>query len=106
MNEKPPTATQLRGDIDQGRSGAKAEGLDPAAAPMETDAEAGGTPPTAAEVAIARRHETRPSDPTPYAVAPERTPDGAHEKNEIRYPVLVALFWAVVAALLFVALQR
>ena len=38
------TAANIRGDIQRGRSGDKKPGFDPAAAPMETDGEAGGTP--------------------------------------------------------------
>lgn len=73
---KPPNAAQLRGDIDKGLTGDKAPGVDPAAAPMETDAEAGGTPPTAEEIAQARRNERRPSADANQA-APDATPDGA-----------------------------
>jgi hypothetical protein len=74
--QKPSTAAQLRGDIDQGRTGDKAKGLDPAAAPMETDAEAGGAPPTTAEIEQARAHERRGGDPNPNASDPAKTPDG------------------------------
>ncbi len=35
---------QLRGDIQRGVTGDKRAGFDPAAAPLETDAEAAGTP--------------------------------------------------------------
>ncbi len=80
MNDKRdpkagPTAAQLRGDIDRGRTGDKAAGVDPAAAPMETDAEAGGTPPTPAEIAQARRAERR-SEGGANENAPEKTPSG------------------------------
>ena len=37
-------AAQDRGDIQKGLTGDKVPGFDPAAAPMETDAEAAGTP--------------------------------------------------------------
>ncbi len=53
-----PNATQLRAAIDSGAGRTKVNALDPAAAPMETDAEAGGAPPTAPEVAQAHAHET------------------------------------------------
>jgi hypothetical protein len=74
--QKPSTAAQLRGDIDKGRTGDKAKGLDPAAAPMETDAEAGGAPPTVAEIEQARALERRDGDPSPNASDPAKTPDG------------------------------
>jgi hypothetical protein len=76
MKSPSSTAAQLRGDIDKGRTGDKAKGLDPAAAPMETDAEAGGAPPTAAEIEQARANERRDGDPNPNASDPDKTPDG------------------------------
>ncbi|MCO5733088.1 hypothetical protein [Rhizobium sp. SSA_523] len=54
-----PTASQVRGDIQQGLTGDKRPGIDPAAAPMETDAEAGGAPPTPEEIAMARASQPR-----------------------------------------------
>jgi hypothetical protein len=71
-----PTSAQLRGDIDRGETGDKTPGVDPAAAPMETDAEAGGSPPTPAEVAQARDLERRGVKGKRNAAAPEKTPDG------------------------------
>jgi hypothetical protein len=67
-------AAQLRDDIDSGRTGDKVAHSDPAAAPLGTDAEAGGAPPTAEEVAIARQHETgRPiGDPSPADQPPKQ----------------------------------
>lgn len=58
------TAANVRGDIQQGLSGDKKPGFDPAAAPMETDSEAGGTPMDAEQVQIARasQHNPDPSD--------------------------------------------
>ena len=41
-----PTVDQLRKEIDRGQAGDKAPGVDPAAAPLGTDDEAGGNPPT------------------------------------------------------------
>lgn len=45
----PPTVDRIRIDIDEGRTGEKVAFEDPAAAPLGTDAEAGGNPPTRAE---------------------------------------------------------
>ncbi|MDB5595138.1 MAG: hypothetical protein JWM36_2099 [Hyphomicrobiales bacterium] len=42
-NEPPRNASQVRGDIDSGKTGEKVAFPDPAAAPMGTDDEAGGT---------------------------------------------------------------
>jgi hypothetical protein len=52
------TAEQLRIAIDQGNS--KVDAGDPAAAPLGTDDEAGGTPNSAAQVRLAAAHEIRP----------------------------------------------
>ncbi len=62
-----PTADQLRGEIDSGATHDKVGHSDPAAAPLGTDDEAAGTPPTAEQVATARRHETAREvrDPSP-----------------------------------------
>jgi hypothetical protein len=48
-----PTSDQLRDRIDSGSTGEKVSMPDPAAAPLGTDAEAGGAPPTAAERSLA-----------------------------------------------------
>src|SRR5215203_5869126 len=53
------TTEQLRIAIDQGRAGDKVDVTDPAAAPLGTDDEAGGTPNTAAQVRAAAAHEVR-----------------------------------------------
>jgi hypothetical protein len=48
---------RLRGDIDSGRTKDKVSFADPAAAPLGTDEEAAGTPPSPEAVALARRNE-------------------------------------------------
>ena len=59
------TTEQLRIAIDQGHGGHKVDASDPAAAPLGTDDEAGGTPNSAAQVRLAGTHEiqARPSSP-------------------------------------------
>jgi hypothetical protein len=52
-----PTTAQLRHDIDSGRTGDKVAGFDPAVAPLGTDEEAAGTPPSGDAIALARRLE-------------------------------------------------
>lgn len=52
---QPATADRMREDIDQGRTGEKVPGLDPAAAPLGTDDEAAGAPPTLREREIEDR---------------------------------------------------
>lgn len=56
--QEGPTVSQLRDDIDSGRTGDKVAADDPAAAPLGTDEEAAGTPPAPDAVAAARRIET------------------------------------------------
>ena len=52
-----PTSAQLKGDIDSGQTGDKNPVLDPGLAPLGTDDEAGGTPPTPSRIKLARRSE-------------------------------------------------
>lgn len=47
-----PTSDQIRNAIDSGATGEKVAFPDPAAAPLGTDAEASGNPPTHAERAM------------------------------------------------------
>lgn len=47
-----PTTDQIRNAIDSGMTGEKVEFPDPAAAPLGTDAEAGGNTPTRTERAM------------------------------------------------------
>ena len=54
---KRSTISQLRDDIDAGRTGDKVDWPDPAAVPLGTDEEAAGTPPDPWAVETARRIE-------------------------------------------------
>jgi hypothetical protein len=62
---------QLRHDIDRGRTGDKVDFPDPAAAPLGTDAEAAGRPPSAAEISaeLASNGPTIPRQPRISGVA-------------------------------------
>jgi hypothetical protein len=62
------TVDKLRTDIDSGRTGDKVPAVDPAAAPLGTDDEAAGFPPTAEAIALALRHETS----GPHDIRPQR----------------------------------
>lgn len=55
MATRTPTTDQLRHGIEHGRARDKVDFPDPAAAPLGTDAEAAGKPPTRAERRIASR---------------------------------------------------
>lgn len=54
-----PTVAQLRDAIDRGRTGSKVPYEDPAAAPLGTDEEAAGTPPSPADIRLAMRNEVK-----------------------------------------------
>jgi hypothetical protein len=54
------TGSQLRDDIDSGRTGDKIAFPDPATVPLETDAEAGGAPITAFPAQPTSRPQKRP----------------------------------------------
>ncbi|SFP88364.1 hypothetical protein [Tranquillimonas alkanivorans] len=56
-HEPPGTADRLRKEIDSGKAGDKTPFQDPATAPLGTDAEASGNPPTREEVERARAAE-------------------------------------------------
>ncbi len=80
-NDTPDSATRLRADLDAGRGRDKVAYPDPAAAPMETDSEAGGTPITPEQVRMARAAEIRDVDHP--ETDPARTAGG---KGEITIP--------------------
>jgi len=54
------TADRLRYEIDRGRGGDKVNASDPAVAPLGTDDEAGGWPPTPAQIKQAYANEIAP----------------------------------------------
>ena len=85
-------AHRLRHDIDNGRTGDKVDAPDPAAAPLGTDAEAGGAPPRAMEARIARATETSHTAADPKRPVPEAAP-GGHDHKAGRTP----LIWGAVA---------
>ncbi len=92
----------LKHDIDSGLTGDKIGGFDPAAAPLGTDAEAGGTPPSPGEVAQARKAE-RAAEPsrTRNAAEPELQPDGHVDAGRHVFAgVMVGIAAAVVLAIL------
>ena len=91
MSSLPPTTAQLRHDIDTGRTGEKVAAPDPAAAPLGTDDEAAGTPPSAEAVAMARDAELK----DPIVAKQEAKAD----RGGLIFVVAVAVFsLAVIAA--------
>ena len=59
----PRNVDELRHAVDSGRTGDKVAYPDPAAAPLGTDAEAGGIPPTPADVELDARLSGKLWDP-------------------------------------------
>ncbi len=104
------TTSRLRADIDSGRAGDKTDFSDPAAAPLGTDAEAGGTPPGDAEIARARDAETAGPPRDSHANAQAEAPDPAalqgregERKTLSRIAITVAIT-AILVILLIVLL--
>jgi hypothetical protein len=92
-----PTADRLRHDIDQGRGGDKVAFSDPAAAPLGTDDEAAGTPPSPEEVELASRTELGGSV-LEAPVTDERARDHSDEMDaERRRRHRVQAVWMLVA---------
>ena len=52
-----PTSAQLKADIDSGQTGDKNPVFDPGLAPLGTDDEAAGRPPSASRIKLARSYE-------------------------------------------------
>ncbi len=67
-----PTAQELKGAIDSGRTGDKVAFDDPGAAPLGTDDEAAGTPDTAERVALAMGQELKNGYASGPAAAEDR----------------------------------
>jgi hypothetical protein len=100
------TSAQLKADIDAGRTGDKLTGFDPAAAPLGTDDEAGGSPPTPHMIAEARLAElSRPIDRRDLSGAdrprPSTAPDG---RADTRTPALAGVALGVALGLLVVVI--
>jgi hypothetical protein len=85
MPDRKPTSDQLRDAIDRGEAGDKVNFSDPSAAPLGTDDEAAGTPPSEAqrrrayEAEVAHPARDGAAEPererrTPSALQPGGTP--------------------------------
>jgi hypothetical protein len=85
------TTEQLRRDIDRGLTGDKIPVEDPAAAPLGTDDEAAGTPPTRDEVRDARRREGVGRPPDTSLERGPQTPDP-------KAPRSLSVVWTVTIA--------
>jgi hypothetical protein len=92
-----PNADQLRHEIDRGETRDKVAYPDPAAAPLGTDDEAAGTPPSAEAVEMVRREEIEPGR------------KGASDPSSLRgraiYLMLAAIFGAAIIAAAILAVS-
>jgi hypothetical protein len=88
---------ELRAKIDRGETGDKVAFPDPAAAPLGTDAEAGGYPPTSQETEIALKEETRPVSAEP--TGPEQMEKYFVQPN----PKKAIVMFALASVVIFVA---
>ncbi|MWD28908.1 hypothetical protein E0K89_015625 [Aquicoccus sp. SCR17] len=96
----PAAVDRLRDRIDRGGSGDKVGFSDPAAAPLGTDAEAGGAPPTMEQVRRAEAAEH--GHGTPRDAKPE--PSDLQTSGRRPGPWLIGLAAAVVVIVVVVAL--
>jgi hypothetical protein len=96
---------QIRGDIQAGRTRDKRPGFDPASAPLETDAEAGGSAFNPEDVRIARRqNQSNPChENSNYATAMRRAGDASYRRHA-GWPrmLLLALGCVVVVMVVFI----
>ncbi|MBZ9761183.1 hypothetical protein LB553_09875 [Mesorhizobium sp. CA8] len=104
----PPTkrtAAEERGEIQAGMNQDKTPGFDPAAAPLETDAEASGNANPARPAAL---HEPKLTNQASFANAMRRPENAPGLQPARTAPVLViaALVILAVVAFLFAALLR
>ena len=96
LADERPTSAQLKRDIESGRTGDKNPVRDPALAPLGTDDEAAGRPPSPARTALARHYENIGrwlGGGSPRASA-------AHEKADGQPVVFLAVTGAIGIALI------
>jgi hypothetical protein len=101
---KAPTGAQVRGQIQSGATGDVRSGFDPAMAPMETDAEAGGAPITGdqARVALNDHANVKPDVQENHDVA-MRQPGSARTSSQtgrlLPFGIVVAMLAAAALAM-------
>jgi hypothetical protein len=98
---------RVRGDIEKGLTGDKIEGFDPAAAPYETDSEAGGSPPARSPMVASgalRREPSPGGGHLSHGSAMRPFDDVASSRNGgVFWIAAIALLVAIAAVLAFVA---
>ncbi|WP_426240321.1 hypothetical protein [Pararhizobium sp. DWP1-1-3] len=94
VNRQSPTGAQVRGQIQSGETGDIRPGFDPAAAPMETDSEAGGQAitPEQARIAVDDHIDVKPDVQENYDGA-MREPEVANKFSEKAklHPIAIVL---------------
>lgn len=97
MIAEPPSSVgeRLRHAIDSGQTGDKVKGSDPAAVPLETDAEASGTPTPKSAVTNALDHEVTRTKAQQTGVIEDR-----RSYNPFAYVYLALVLAFAVAAIL------
>lgn len=103
-DDRKVTADLLRHRIDRGMAGYKKGFPDPAAAPLGTDDEAAGTPPTAEQIALAHAQEVenRPDAPDVTHRGPVRP--GRAERHGDPWIWLVVAVGAILAAIVLASM--
>jgi cobalamin biosynthesis Mg chelatase CobN len=113
--DHPSSAAADRGAIDQGKTGDKVSGFDPAAAPMEADAEAGGEA-TAPDMSSIPRGPSLTAQPLGVEVEPgfnaashgsamrRFDQDGSKSRGIPGWPIMIILAVVVIAAVLFLGI--
>jgi len=92
MTTPAPTTDQLRSRVDAGETGDKISFPDPATVPLGADAEAGGSPPTAAERKLEAQRPTGPAQTR-------------RDAGMLLYPLLIAAVFVIVIAAAIVAFR-
>ncbi|TPI11045.1 hypothetical protein FJW06_21475 [Mesorhizobium sp. B4-1-3] len=98
MSPKQRPSAEARGEIQAGRTQDKTPGFDPAAAPLEADAEAGAVPTSSAPVEPRKPNFTNQASFANAMRPPENAPDLEPRRNG---PVLVIVALVVLAAVAF-----
>lgn len=89
--EKPATSAKLRDHIDRGKAADKIGFPDPAAAPLGTDAEAGGVSPEPEEIRRAERQEVDSRPAGPKSASQPRPIDSGLKPHRPRRPWIILL---------------
>ena len=98
MSRNRSNPAQVRGDIQSGRTGDKRNGYDPAMAPLETDAEAAGTPMTTEQVELSRETQVQgDADRSPPEYSDAMRPPTPHSKPRKQdWPLRVGMAGCVI----------